>query len=175
MQDTIRGNTQLIWRLTALCEAADGVSHTLDCYGNAFHWFRLVTPAKLTDAGKQLKAKGARLCVTCAYNRKQLSEPMQEVCYSFELEGIVYNITVTLNGEWPSVPSITPVFTNADWHEREMAELYGIKITGHPTPSRLFLDEKLDQGLLNEAVPLSVMMNGATTTDLWERILKDKG
>ena len=39
---------------------------------------------------------------------------------------------------------------------------------------RLFLDEELDAGILNEAVPLSIMMNGACTTDLWERILKDK-
>ena len=83
-------------------------------------------------------------------------------------------MTVTLNGEWPTVPSITPLFANADWHEREMMELYGIQVTGHPNPTRLFLDEELDAGILNEAVPLSIMMNGACTTDLWERILNDK-
>ena len=82
---------------------------------------------------------------------------------------------MTLNGEWPTVPSITPLFANADWHEREMMELYGISVTGHPNPRRLFLDEELDAGILNEAVPLSIMMNGACTTDLWERILKEKG
>jgi NADH:ubiquinone oxidoreductase subunit C len=108
------------------------------------------------------------------YNRRQLSEPMQEVCYHFELKGVIYNLTVTLNGEWPTVPSITPLFANADWHEREMMELYGIQVTDHPDPRRLFLDEELDAGILNEAVPLSIMMNGACTTDLWERILKDK-
>ena len=48
-------------------------------------------------------------------------------------------------------------------------------MTGHPNPRRLFLDEELDAGILNEAVPLSIMMNGACTTDLWERILKEKG
>jgi Ni,Fe-hydrogenase III component G len=63
---------------------------------------------------------------------------------------------------------------NADWHEREMMELLGVSITGHPNPTRLFLDEELDAGILNEVVPLSVMMNGASTTDLWEHILKDK-
>ena len=53
-------------------------------------------------------------------------------------------------------------------------ELLNVPITGHPHPTRLFLDEELDAGVLNEVVPLSVMMNGASTTDLWERILKDK-
>ena len=83
-------------------------------------------------------------------------------------------MTDTLKGEWPTLPSITPQFANSDWHEREMMELYGIQVMGHPNPRRLFLDEELDAGILNEAVPLSIMMNGACTTDLWERILQDK-
>ena len=109
-----------------------------------------------------------------AYNLKQLGEQQQELCYHFELEGVVYNITATLTAEHSTVPSITPLFANADWHEREMMELYGIHVANQPNPRRLFLDEELDAGILNEAVPLSIMMNGACTTDLWERILKDK-
>ena len=81
---------------------------------------------------------------------------------------------VTLTAEHNTVPSITPLFANADWHEREMMELYGIRVANQPNPRRLFLDEELDAGILNEAVPLSIMMNGACTTDLWERILKEK-
>ena len=69
---------------------------------------------------------------------------------------------------------IMHLFANADWHEREMMELYGIRVANQPNPRRLFLDEELDAGILNEAVPLSIMMNGACTTDLWERILKEK-
>ena len=52
--------------------------------------------------------------------------------------------------------------------------MYGIRVANQPNPRRLFLDEELDAGILNEAVPLSIMMNGACTTDLWERILKEK-
>lgn len=174
MQFTINGNARIIDGLSALCSADDAIRYGADSFGNAFHWFRLDTPRMLQEAAAVMHKAGARLCMTTAYNRRQLSEPMQEVCYHFELEGIVYNMTVTLNGEWPTVPSITPLFANADWHEREMMELYGIQVTNHPNPRRLFLDEELDEGILNEAVPLSIMMNGACTTDLWERILKDK-
>ena len=55
-----------------------------------------------------------------------------------------------------------------------MMELYGIPVSDQPNPHRLFLDEVLDAGLLNGAVPLSVMMNGACSTDLWERILQGR-
>lgn len=175
MQETIHGDARIIHAISAFCTIDDdAVHHGADSFGNAFHWFRLDTPRLLPQAATMLRDAGARLCMATAYNRRQLSEPMQEVCYHFELTGIIYNLTVTLNGQWPTVPSITPIFANADWHEREMMELYGIQVTGHPDPRRLFLDEELDAGILNEAVPLSIMMNGACTTDLWERILKDK-
>lgn len=174
MQDVIHGDAQLIEAISRLCSEPDAVHYSTDSFGNAFHWFRLDTPRLLPQGAALLREAGARLAMITAYNRRQLSEPMQEVCYHFELKGIIYNLTVTLNGEWPTVPSITPLFANADWHEREMMELYGINVNGHPNPRRLFLDEELDEGILNEAVPLSIMMNGACTTDLWERILKDK-
>lgn len=174
MQDIIPGDGRILEGLAPLCTDEDAVHHSVDSFGNGFHWFRLDTPRLLPQGAALLHAAGARLCMASAYNRRQLSEPMQEVCYHFECRGIVYNLTVTLNGEWPTVPSITPIFANADWHEREMMELYGIQVTDHPDPRRLFLDEELDAGILNEAVPLSIMMNGACTSDLWERILKDK-
>ena len=175
MQETIHGNAAVIEGLTALCAAEDdAIHHSTDSFGNAYHWFRLGTPRMLTQGAEILRQADARLAMVTAYNRRQLSEPMQEVCYHFEIQGVIYNMTVTHNGEWPTVPSITPLFANADWHEREMMELYGIQVMGHPNPRRLFLDEELDAGILNEAVPLSIMMNGACTTDLWERILGDK-
>ena len=174
MQETINGNAKIIEELSALCTEADAIHYSTDSFGNAFHWFRLDTPRMLTRGAEILRQADTRLAMVTAYNRRQLSEPMQEVCYHFEMDGVIYNMTVTLNGEWPTVPSITPMFANADWHEREMMELYGIQVTGQPNPRRLFLDEELDAGILNEAVPLSIMMNGACTTDLWERILGDK-
>ena len=174
MQETIQGNARVIEGIAALCPES-GVRHSGDAYGNAFHWFHLETPKNMTEAAAILKEAGARLCVISAYNPVAGDKAThKELCYHFELKGIVYNVTLTTTDECPQVQSITPIFANADWHEREMMELLGVPIVGHPHPTRLFLDEELDAGLLNEVVPLSVMMNGACTTDLWERILKDK-
>jgi Ni,Fe-hydrogenase III component G len=135
----------------------------------------MLTPRSLTKAAKLLAAEGARLTMITAYNKKRLTDPVQDVAYHFEVgKSTIYTITVTLDQEWPAVASITSIFPNADWHEREMRELYAVQVDGHPNPRRLFLDEDIEEGILGEAVPLSIMMNGACTTDLWEKILKDR-
>ena len=174
MHDIIRGDTKVIEGIEPLCAHGGSVRHTSDSFGNAYHWFQLDTPHELLKAAEILHTPGARLAMITAYNLHADTGPMQALCYQFVLEGVVYSVTVQLNAEWPEVPSITPLFNNADWHEREMMELYGIKITNQPNPRRLFLDEELDKGLLGELVPLSIMMNGASSTDLWERILQGK-
>ncbi|MBR4742195.1 MAG: NADH-quinone oxidoreductase subunit C, partial [Desulfovibrio sp.] len=160
--------------LTPLCLDEAAIRHTSDFYGNSYHWFRLKNPRAIKTAAKLLKDYPSRLIMISAYVNGDLGEEMKELCYHFEVEGIIYNLTVTENSEWPIVPSITPEFANADWHEREIMELYQVKVTDHPNPKRLFLDERLDAGLLATAVPLSVMMNGASSKDLWERILGEK-
>jgi NADH:ubiquinone oxidoreductase subunit C len=174
MQENIAGNAAVIDAIAPLCAQGDAVRHKVDAFGNAYHWFRLDTPQMVLKAAEPLAKAGARLCMASAYNQRQPDDPKQEVCYHFELDGIIYNLTAPLDGENPSVPSITPFFANADWHEREMMELYGINVANQPNPRRLFLDEEMNKGLLNGAVPLSVMMNGACSKDLWEHILKDK-
>lgn len=167
-------NFELISDLTALSTEEDAAQRTEDMYGNCIYWFRLDKPELLTEAAQRLHKAHARLATVTAYSRVQLVEPVHEACYHFELEGTVYNVTVLLDEEHPSVPSITSIFRNADWNEREMMELYNICVADHPNPRRLFLDEQIDAGVMGEAVPLSIMMNGACTVDLWERILKDR-
>jgi NADH-quinone oxidoreductase subunit C len=44
----------------------------------------------------------------------------------------------------PTLPSATPVFRGAAWHERETAEMFGIGFTGHPQLKRLLLSDDFD-------------------------------
>lgn len=44
----------------------------------------------------------------------------------------------------PVVPSVTSVWGGANWHEREGAELFGVKFSGHPDPKYLLLFEEFD-------------------------------
>jgi NADH-quinone oxidoreductase subunit C len=44
-------------------------------------------------------------------------------------------------GELPEVPSVTPLWRTADWHEREVYDLCGVRFTGHPELTRILLAE----------------------------------
>jgi NADH-quinone oxidoreductase subunit C len=39
------------------------------------------------------------------------------------------------------LPSAVPVYRAAQWHEREAAEMYGIKYLGHPDPRNILLPD----------------------------------
>jgi hypothetical protein len=41
----------------------------------------------------------------------------------------------------PSVPSLTPLYPGADWQEREVYDLFGIRFEGHPNLRRILLWE----------------------------------
>jgi len=44
-------------------------------------------------------------------------------------------------GELPEVPSVTSLWAIADWHEREVYDLSGIRFVGHPDLRRILLAE----------------------------------
>lgn len=48
-------------------------------------------------------------------------------------------IKVALLGEFPVVKSITNIYANANWYERETWDLFGIQFEGHPNLQRIVL------------------------------------
>jgi NADH-quinone oxidoreductase subunit C len=44
-------------------------------------------------------------------------------------------------GVIPEVPSLTPLFNMANWHEREVYDLSGVWFTGHPDLTRILLSD----------------------------------
>lgn len=139
-----------------------------DTWGNTFYWTELNSPDDLPAAAAALAEHGARLCMLTALTRSVASALFLE--YHFAVGGATVTLIVSLKDD-QGVPSITRWFRNADWHEREAAELHGVKVRDNPTPRRLFLDPSLDEGVLRQIVPLTVMMNGACSKDLWERVM----
>lgn len=44
-------------------------------------------------------------------------------------------------GEIPAVPTVSGIWSTADWHEREAYDLCGIRFTGHPNHKRILCPE----------------------------------
>jgi len=62
--------------------------------------------------------------------------------YDFDLCRVV--IRVRIPRVDPHLPSITPVYTGANWHERETHDFFGIIFDGHPHLIPLLLPEDAD-------------------------------
>ncbi len=167
--------------LSACLHEATGLSPswTADVRGNPFGWLRVAEPSQLEDAAKALAGLGVRLCTITAYAElRDDAEKRRAIAYHFTLQDTMLTVTVPLYHadtlEKRAAPSITPWFRNADWNEREFMEMFNIEISGHPNPKRLFLDERIDAGIMTKLVPFSAMVNGASSQTLWERVMQAK-
>jgi NADH-quinone oxidoreductase subunit C/D len=48
-------------------------------------------------------------------------------------------LKVALEGDFPSISSITSLYKNANWYEREIYDMFGIRFEGHPHLKRLLM------------------------------------
>ena len=57
---------------------------------------------------------------------------------SFERNNFI-RLKVALEGEYPSIASITSIFKNANWYEREVYDMFGVQFEGHPHLQRILM------------------------------------
>ena len=73
--------------------------------------------------------------------------------YSIE-EQIGVHIKADLDDSAPAIDTLIPVFAGATWHEREMWEMFGINIIGHPDLRVLYLPTGFEGNPLRKDYPL---------------------
>lgn len=62
--------------------------------------------------------------------------------YDFDLCRVAVRVRVSRKN--PVIPSITDIYTGANWHERETHDFFGIVFQGHPNLDPLLLPEDAD-------------------------------
>jgi len=63
-------------------------------------------------------------------------------------------LRVRVSGQDPVIDSVVSVWPTANWHEREIFDLFGVRFSGHPNLKRLFLPEDWEGHPLRKDYPV---------------------
>jgi NADH-quinone oxidoreductase subunit C len=65
-------------------------------------------------------------------------------------------LKVQVSGEAAAIATLCEVFPNANWAEREVFDLFGIRFEGHPDPRRILLPDEWEGHPLRKDYPVQV-------------------
>lgn len=110
----------------------------------------------IVEACEFLKAQGFNLLIALTATDYWPEEPRFEVLYQlYSLEqNSMIGLSVRLDGEEPKVPSIEPIYPNANWHEREVFDMFGIDFPGHSDLRRILMPYDWEGHPLRRDYPL---------------------
>jgi NADH-quinone oxidoreductase subunit C len=64
---------------------------------------------------------------------------------AYQLTSLTYRrrvrLEVAVTAQQPEVPSVTAIYPTADWHEREVYDMFGVVFTGHPNLTRILMPD----------------------------------
>ena len=129
---------------------------TLDEFRDEVHLF--VTAEQIVDVLTLLRDeyKFELLSALTATDYWPQETPRFHVIY--QLSSIEKNITlqirVTVNGSSPKVPTVTGIYKVANWRERELLDMFGVEVEGHPDPRRILMPEDSEGHPLRKDYPL---------------------
>jgi NADH-quinone oxidoreductase subunit C len=56
-----------------------------------------------------------------------------------DLRGGQVRVKTTIEGEEPVIDTVTGIYPTANWHEREVYDMFGVAFRGHPDLRRLYM------------------------------------
>ena len=78
-------------------------------------------------------------------------------------------LTVRLSGSDPVVDSLVPVWPGANWLEREIFDLFGIRFNGHPDLRRILLPDDWEGYPLRRDYPVQGYRDVPNTGELFKK------
>ena len=64
-----------------------------------------------------------------------------ELVYHFEIKPLQVGLKTSASRARPDIETISDIYPNAAWYEREAMEMMGIHVLNHPDPRHLFLPD----------------------------------
>jgi NADH-quinone oxidoreductase subunit C len=131
-------------------------SATFDEFRDEVHL--VVTPEQIVDVLTLLRDehKFEMLSALTASDYWPQESPRFHVIY--QLSSLEKNITlqvrVPVDGGSPKVPTVTGVYKTGLWRERELFDMFGIEVEGHPDPRRILMPEDTEGHPLRKDFPL---------------------
>jgi NADH-quinone oxidoreductase subunit C len=117
----------------------------------------VVNREQLLVACQQVKEAGFELLSTLtAVDYFPQEDPRFHVVYQFTSvsKNLSLALRVLVPGVKPTVPSIAHLFHNANWRERELWDMFGIKAEGHPDLRRILMPVDWEGHPLRKDYPL---------------------
>ena len=118
----------------------------------------LVVPAeKVVEACQQVQGLGFELLsAMTAVDYWPQETPRFHVIYQFSSisKNMVLTLRVPVAGVNPSMPTVSHLYRNANWRERELWDMFGIKFNGHPDLRRILMPADWEGHPLRKDYPL---------------------
>lgn len=105
-----------------------------------------------------LRTKFEQLCDLTCVDYLNFPDATDRFAVIYSLLSLTHNhrlwLKVFVNDPEPTVPSVTGVWHGAEWMEREVYDLFGIRFSGHPDLRRILSPEWFTEHPLRKDYPL---------------------